>query len=288
MVEREIINIDEEKCTGCGECIPACPEGALQVIDGKARLISDLFCDGLGACIGECPEDAITVEKREAEPYDEEKVMENIIEQGENTIKAHLEHLQEHGEEDLLQEALEVLEAEGIENPLTKESADEMENEAGHSGCPGAQAQSFGKEKNKAEETTATKGLASKLEQWPVQLHLVPPAASYFQGTDVVLAADCVAYSVGDFHAHFLEDKSLAIACPKLDRELDYYQQKLIEMIDEAEINTLTVLTMEVPCCRGLLKLAREAAEAADRKLPVKSIEVSIQGEILNEKWVDL
>jgi len=118
MVKREIIKIDEEKCTGCGLCVPNCPEGALQIIDGKARLVSDLFCDGLGACIGNCPEEAISVEEREAEEYDERRVMENIVKQGKNTIKAHLQHLKDHGSDKYLKEAKEYLEEKVIENPM--------------------------------------------------------------------------------------------------------------------------------------------------------------------------
>lgn len=118
MAKRKIIKIDEDKCTGCGQCIPNCPEGALRVIDGKVRLVSDLFCDGLGACIGHCPEDAITIEERESEVYDERRVMENIVRQGKNVLRAHLEHLKAHGQNKYLKEAVEFLEERGIENPL--------------------------------------------------------------------------------------------------------------------------------------------------------------------------
>ncbi len=290
-VTREVVKIDEEKCTGCGDCIPACPEGALQIIDDKARLISDLYCDGLGACIGECPEDAITIVEREAEPYDERAAMENIVKKGENTIKAHLEHLIEHGEDELLREALDYLNEHDVENPLKKNKEVGNMRKPGQ-GCPGAQAMSFGSEgetsknRNKGEEEK-TGDVSSKLQQWPVQLHLVPPTAPYFREADVVLSADCVAYSAGDFHSRFLADKSLAIACPKLDQGQDQYIQKLVSMIDDAEINTLTVLTMEVPCCHGLLAMAKKAAQEARRNIPVKHIQVSIQGEVQKESWVN-
>ncbi len=277
-MKREIITIDEEKCTGCELCIPNCPEGAIQIIDGKARLISDLFCDGLGACIGHCPEGAITIEKREAEPYDEKKVMENIIKQGENVIRAHLKHLKDHGEQQYLDEAIEVLKEKNVEVPPV-ESEQQI-----HSGCPGAKAMTFSTAGESVE--TAGEKRRSELTHWPVQLHLIPPIAPHFQGRDILLSADCVAYSVGDFHRDFLKGKAVTIACPKLDDGQDVYLDKLVALIDTVKINTLTVMTMEVPCCGGLVNLAGQAAAAASRKIPIKSIVISIQGEILSEEWV--
>ena len=282
MPKRKIIEIDEEKCNGCGVCIPNCPEGAIQIIDGKARLISDIFCDGLGACIGKCPQGAITTIEREAEPYDEKKTMrENIIKAGKNTIIAHLKHLKEHGETKYLAEAMEVLKEEGIEINL-----DEFEcgcDHPPHHACPGAKMMDFSDEKKEVEETGTR---ASQLRQWPVQLHLVPPNAPYFQGKDVILVADCVGYSLGDFHKDYLKDRSIAIACTKLDSDTDVYVDKLTSMIDNAKINTLTVMTMEVPCCDGLFHLAKQAAEKASRKIPIKSLVVGIKGNILKEECV--
>ncbi len=285
---REVVKIDEEKCTGCGDCIPACPEGALQIIDGKARLISDLYCDGLGACIGECPVDAITVEKRAAEPYNEAAAMGNIVKKGPNTIRAHLEHLIDHGEEKLLEEALDFLEEKSLDNPLdpvNKKEENSMQNSL-KGGCPGSRSISF--ERTGNENPEATDEIASRLGQWPVQLHLVPPTAPYFQNSEVVLSADCVAYSFADFHRRFLEGKSLAIACPKLDQGQEQYLNKLKAMIDGAEIDTLTVLTMEVPCCRGLLRLAQKAISEAERNIPLKSIKITVQGELLAEEWISV
>lgn len=282
-MEREIIKIDEDKCTGCGLCVPGCPEGALQIIDGKARLISDLFCDGLGACIGECPEGAITVEKREAEPYDERKVMENIIKQGPNTIRAHLTHLKEHGETQFLKIALETLEEKNIDSPegfLPNEKP--AQHGHAHSGCPGSRIMQF--EESGAGQKNGD--VSSQLRQWPVQLHLVSPVAPYYQEADVVLAADCTAYAIGDFHQRFLKNKSLAIACPKLDEGQEIYLAKLKALIDDAKINTLTVVIMQVPCCGGLVRLAGKALESASRKIPVKKIVVGIKGEILQEEWL--
>jgi ferredoxin len=283
-MERDIIVIDEEKCTGCGVCIPNCPEGALQVIDGKCHLISDLLCDGLGACVGHCPEDAMTVEKREAEPYDEVKVMEDgIVPKGPNVIRAHLEHLRDHGQTTFLQQALDYLREHDIPNPL-------LEDKGGPGNvpcaCPGSKMMDFNEEEAADEGGDESGTRVSQLRQWPVQLHLVSPLAPYYQEKDVILSADCVAYTVGDFHKDFLKGKSLAIACPKLDSNKEVYIDKITALIDEAKINTLTVMIMEVPCCSGLLMLAKQAAENAERKVPIKCITVSLKGEILEEKWL--
>jgi Pyruvate/2-oxoacid:ferredoxin oxidoreductase delta subunit len=278
MTKRKIIKINEEQCNGCGACIPNCPEGAIQVIDGKARLISDIFCDGLGACIGHCPQDAITTEERDAEPYNEKKVMENIIKAGDNTILAHLNHLKDHGEKTYLKIALDFLEEKNITVPFKEE---QTTNHHACS-CPGAKTMDFSTEtKEKKTEHGIRK---SHLGHWPVQLHLVTPNASYFQGKNVLLVADCVAYALGDFHKDYLQDNSLAIACPKLDSNLDSYLQKLTTLIDDAHITSLTVMTMEVPCCRGLLALVQQAMSQASRKIPIKSIVVGIKGTIIKEE----
>jgi ferredoxin len=288
-MKRKIIYIDEELCNGCGQCIPNCPEGALQMIDGKARLISDLFCDGLGACIGECPVGAITIEEREAESYDERRVMENVMAQGEGVIRAHLAHLQEHGEQEYLQQAIAVLEEKGIAIDIPSPVAasvhahDHAVDLAGH-GCPGARVREFDAAATEAQ--TAAPAAPSQLRQWPVQLHLVPPSAPYFKDADVLLAADCTAYAYGDFHRGFLQGKRLAIACPKLDSNQDIYLDKLKALIDFAGIRSLTVLTMEVPCCRGLLQLARKAADEAERKIPIQWMEIGVQGDVLQEQAV--
>jgi ferredoxin len=279
MTKRKIIKINEKKCTGCGLCIPNCKEGALQIVDGKARLISDLFCDGLGACIGHCPEGAIKIEEREAEPYDEKKTMlQNIIPAGTNTIRAHLEHLRDHNQKDLLKQALKVLKEKGLDNPLE----DKMEHKH-FEGCPGSRMMDF----QEAVEVTPEEGKrVSKLRQWPVQLYLVPGTAPFFQGRDVVLAADCVAYSLADFHKDHLDGKSLAIACPKLDSEQEVYIDKITSMIDDAKVNTITVMTMEVPCCQGLVRIANQARDSAKRKVPIKHITVGIQGDVKTEVWL--
>ena len=282
-MQREIIKIDEDRCTGCGLCVPGCPEGALQVIDGKARLISDLFCDGLGACIGECPEGAISVEKREAEPYDERLVMENIVNAGPNTVRAHLAHLKEHGQNTLLEEALAVLKEKNLDIPPGFLKKPSVQHGEAAGGCPGSRMMNFNKSNEKPE---AAGNVSSQLTQWPVQMHLVSPGAPYYQNADVVLAADCTAYAAGDFHQRFLKGKSLAIACPKLDQGMEIYLSKLVALIDEARINTLTVVIMQVPCCGGLVNLARKALNQAGRKIPLKKVVVGLQGEILSDDWI--
>ena len=296
-MKRKIIEIDERKCNGCGLCIPACPEGAIQLIDGKARLISDLCCDGLGACLGHCPEGAITVEEREAAPYDERQVMDNILRQGPNVIRAHLEHLRDHGQNEFLAQAVAVLDEKGISNPLQQENQPMLHTELmtldasrstlhAHSGCPGARSVAFDTPSAPAPGGDESGRRLSQLTHWPIQLHLLSPAAPQYQGRDVLLAADCVAFTVGDFHRDHLKGKSLAIACPKLDQGQEIYVEKLKALIDMAKVNTLTVMIMQVPCCMGLLKLAQTAASEAKRKVPVKCVVVSLRGEILQEEWV--
>ncbi len=290
-MKRQIITIDEHKCTGCGDCIPGCPEGALQVIDGKARLISDLFCDGLGACIGHCPTGAMKIVTREAEPYSEKRVMhESIAKGGANVIAAHLHHLMDHGQNEFVQQALEYLEEQGIANPLERETVrDALSHHPAHAGgCPGSRTIDFNT-RGKSDAAVATMPgvpLQSALRQWPIQLHLVSPQAPYFQGSDLLLAADCAAFAVGDFHGKFMRGKSLAIACPKLDSEMDIYVEKLAAMIDMSRVNTITVAIMEVPCCGGLMSIVAEAQRKASRKVPVKKVVISLQGETLSEEWV--
>lgn len=292
-MKRDVVKIDEALCDGCGNCITGCHEGALQLIDGKARLISDLLCDGLGACIGHCPQGAITIEKREAEPYDEIKVMRMMIEKGKNTVVAHMKHLKEHGETGFLKQAVGFLKENEASipfdiNEVIKEIhglrvAGMHAHQGG--GCPGSQAQTINRPASgfsMVQDNQAT----SELRQWPVQMHLINPSASYFQNSDLLLAADCVAFAMGNFHQKMLKGKSLAIACPKLDQGQGVYTDKLVALIEQARINTLTVAIMQVPCCGGLLQMAKNAVAQANRKIPVKLLVISIEGEILKEEWV--
>ncbi len=269
-MKRKIIRIDNEKCNGCGDCIPNCPEGALQIVDGKARMVRDLLCDGLGACIGHCPQGAIAVEEREAEAYDERTVMAGIYSQGERAVEAHLKHLRDHNDEGSLRQALHFL----------RERGASVEAPRSPSGCPGTQPSSF-----LTQISTADSG-GSRLTHWPIQLHLINPMAPHYRRSDLLLAADCVAYSAGDFHGAYLNGRTLAIGCPKLDDNQEVYLSKLTTLIDAAEVNSLTVMIMQVPCCSGLFNLARSAVVRASRKIPIKYVVVGIRGEILQQGTV--
>ncbi len=288
---REVVKINEELCDGCGLCVPECHEGALQVIDGKARLISDLMCDGLGACLGHCPLGAITIERREAEPYNEKKVMEMMVKKGKNTVIAHLKHLKEHGETGFLKEGVSYLKEHAAFldfNPgevMSEVHGDTLSHAHHGGGCPGSRAVTF-EPKTVAMETNSG-SQPSELRHWPVQMHLVNPEAPFFRNSDVLIAADCTAFATGRFHSHFLRGKSLAIACPKLDSDTEIYVEKIRRMIDEAQVNTITVMIMQVPCCMGLLQMVKAAASHARRKVPVKLVVVSIEGEILKEEWTE-
>lgn len=267
-MKRKIIKIDEEKCNGCGQCIPNCPEGALQLIDNKARLISDLFCDGLGACIGTCPLGAISFEEREAEPYDEGKVMENIVRQGTNVIAAHLAHLQDHGETELLRQAIAFLKANNIDIPNFHKG-----------GCPGAAARHMRRDTG---SSTADYPLQqeSLLQNWPVQLMLLNPRAPYLKGADLLVAADCVPFAYADFHRRFLQGKIMVTFCPKLDRTIEQYIDKLALIFESQDIRSVSVVHMEVPCCSGTLRIVEEAQKKAQKIIPVKEYTISIHGEI--------
>ncbi len=309
-MERDIIKIDEDLCNGCGQCVPNCHEGALQVIDGKVRMVSELMCDGLGACIGHCPEGAITIETREAEPYNETLVMSQMVKKGINTVKAHMKHLKDHGETGYLQEAASFLKSHrheidfepeqviaevhnyrknigSVSVPATSglKASQAIGAEHHGGGCPGSRTMVV---ERPVENRTGMQppNQPSELRQWPVQMHLVNPDAPYFRGADLLLAADCVAFSLGNFHNAHLKGKSLVIACPKLDHGTDIYISKLTSMIDVAMINTITIMMMEVPCCGGLLQMVRTALQNASRKVPVKKIIVGISGNILQEEWI--
>jgi NAD-dependent dihydropyrimidine dehydrogenase PreA subunit len=280
-MRRKIINIDQGKCTGCGICISDCPEGALQVIDGKARLVGDLLCDGLGACLKSCPENAISVEEREAEPYNELKVLANIIPQGTNVLLAHLQHLKGHGQAEYLQQALSYLHDQGIAVNLPQ-AAGGMRPAAAH--CPGSQAMSLPSQANFREDTLVRQ---SRLTHWPIQLHLISPSAPHYRNSDLLIAADCVAFTNAEFHKDFLNGRTLAIACPKLDSHQDVYVEKLTALIDQAKVRSILVMIMQVPCCGGLLRLVVEAARRASHQAPVTCLTMSLQGQVLSETPVE-
>jgi ferredoxin len=278
-MKRKIIKIDEDKCTGCGNCIPDCPEGALQIIDGKARLVSDLFCDGLGACVGACPEGAMTVEERDAEPYDERKVMENIVKQGPNTIKAHLRHLKEHGETEYLNQAMEFLREKVGHVP----DFEEQQSGCAGGGCPGSKSVNLREEKSESPPDVQPQNikLKSELRQWPVQLKLINPNASYFDDADLLIAADCAPFAFASFHQRFIKDKITINLCPKLDSDIQQYIDKLAEIFTKHPINSITIVRMEVPCCGGTTKIVEEALKKSGKNIIVKEYTISINGEII-------
>ncbi|MGD0280117.1 MAG: 4Fe-4S binding protein [Smithella sp.] len=257
-MKRKVIKIDEKKCTGCGLCVPECHEEAIKIINGKAKLIKDAFCDGLGACLGECPEGALSIEEREAESFDEKLAQETIA----------------------CRKKKDVFSRKGQSAPQNLH----VMSPAGC--CPGSAHAIFeGKPQASASELPACTQ-PSELSHWPVQMHLINPAADFLHGKDLLLAADCVAFALGDFHARFLKGRTLAIACPKLDEGQKEYIEKVRRMADEAKINTLTVIIMQVPCCRGLIQIARAGLNKATRKVPLKAVIVSIKGDVLSEEWI--
>jgi NAD-dependent dihydropyrimidine dehydrogenase PreA subunit len=277
-MERQIIRIDEAKCDGCGLCCQGCPEGALQLIDGKARLVSEITCDGLGACIGECPQGAITVETRAALPYDERAALQQILPQGMGTLRAHLKHLYDHGQTTFLDQALTYLGERGLSIP-------DYQEKPMHDGCPGTAPRAL--PRASAPNQNPRLPLVSQLTQWPVQLHLISPQHPAFLGSDLLLAADCTAFAMADFNQQWLPGKQLVIACPKLDQGQEIYLDKLQALIDQAEVNTITVMIMEVPCCGGLVRLAQTAASRAARRIPIKVVVVGLDGEIRRQEWVN-
>ena len=279
-VRRKIIRIDEEKCNGCGDCITGCPEGAIQLIDGKAKLVKENYCDGLGACLGNCPQGAIILEEREAEPYNEQLVMQHLMKQGKDSVKNHLNHLHEHGEYEKFQEAIEFLDRNRNAYKPLEISLNSKAQPAPHRGCPGSQ--SFEMKKPEIRTSNAQKA-PSALTHWPIQLHLINPGAPYFVNADLLLAADCVPFALANFHESYLAGKKLTIGCPKLDHDQEIYYQKLVTLIDSARVRSITVMIMEVPCCMGLLRIAQQAASAAKNKIPVHTIIVSRSGEICKE-----
>ncbi len=242
MATRKIVQIDEAKCTGCGLCIPNCAEGALQIVDGKARLISDKFCDGLGACLGHCPEDAITIIEREAEEFDEK------------AVEVHL-HRQK--------------EATHILQPKPQPE---------FSGCPSSRVLQF-QASQPSGDSGPRKSAVSQLTQWPVQLKLVPIDPPYFQNADLLIAADCVPFAYPDFHQDFLKGKAVVVGCPKLD-DIQLYREKLTAIFKANSIKSVTVPYMEVPCCFGLVKATEEAIEASGKPIPLKKVKIGIRGEI--------
>lgn len=234
MAIRNIINIDEDKCNGCGNCVVDCAEAALQIVNGKAKLVKELYCDGLGACIGGCPTGALTIVQRESDPFDEAATEKHVHE------------------------------ARKKEEPC---------------GCPSTKSVDFGEKRPASHVAADTR---PELTNWPIQLKLVATAAPYFNDADLLLAADCTAFSVANIHSSFIKGKKVVIACPKLD-DAQFYYEKLTEMFRENAIRSVTVLRMEVPCCGGLAYVAKQALQASKKEIPYSEVVIGIKGDILNE-----
>jgi Fe-S-cluster-containing hydrogenase component 2 len=244
-VMRKIIEIDEERCDGCGLCVPACAEGSLEVIDGKARVISDNLCDGLGACLGECPNDALRIVEREAEEFDEEAVDKFLAE---------------------------------------KEIKQKAQKQVIATGCPSARIQQFVEPKAKGSFPAAgLQGAAdqSALGHWPIQIHLVPPKAPFLKNADLLVLADCVPVAFPTLHRDFLQGKAVMMGCPKLDNA-ESYIQKFTQIFRTAGVRSITAVVMEVPCCSGLPMIVKKALDDAGVDIPLKEVVVSTRGEILS------
>jgi Fe-S-cluster-containing hydrogenase component 2 len=237
-VLRKIIRIDEKKCNGCGECLSSCAEGALALVDGKARLVKEKYCDGLAACLKQCPQGALSIVEREAEDFDE---------------AATQQHLQKTA----------------------------LKERAAPCACPGSAVREIEKPDAAAQLTTGQRQ-ESVLSHWPVQLALVPASAKFLEGADVMLVADCVPVAYPNLHQDFLKDHAVLVACPKLD-DAEAHLVKLAEIFKKANIRSLTILHMEVPCCSGLVHIARQALKLSGKDFPVKEVTIGIRGEIKND-----
>lgn len=250
MAIRKIVNIDEDKCNGCGLCVPNCAEGAIKIIDGKARLIADNLCDGLGACLGECPQGAITISEREADEFDEAAVHVHLNKKEEQSCSQH------HGQ---------------------------GQHHHGGGGCPGSRAMEINRQNNSAKAAAVSSGdievkIKPQLTQWPVQLMLVPESAPYFENADLLITADCVPFAYPNYHLDLLKGKKVVVGCPKLD-DIGYYVEKLTGILKNNKINSVTVAFMEVPCCGGIVRAAETALEMSGKNILLNKIRISMNGE---------
>ena len=245
-VNRKIIEIDEELCDGCGQCVPSCAEGALQIVDGKARLVADIYCDGLGACLGECPTGALTIVEREADDFDEE----------------------------------------AVEEYLSSKAKEEPSHEATlPCGCPSTQLQSFVPSASceEANKPAVQECTVSALAHWPVQIKLVPPTAPFLKGADLLVAADCSPVAYPNFHRDFLKGKAIMVGCPKFD-DVQEYIQKFADIFSVADIKSVTVVVMEVPCCQGLPVIVEKGMEKAGKRIPIEKVVIGLKGDVLNRE----
>jgi ferredoxin len=264
---RKIVQINEELCDGCGLCVPSCAEGAIQIINGKAKLVSDRLCDGLGACLGECPRGAISIIEREAEAFDESLAQKVLRSNQAPTEKRFSFHKPAHAE------------------PHTSAAAFRLHAERVGGSCPGARVLQFETPPNNvvSDAVSAEPERRSQLRQWPVQLALVPPTAPYLQNAHILLAADCVPFAYADFHDRMLKGKALLVGCPKLD-DVQWYIQKLAQIIAVAQPSSITVAYMEVPCCAGLVRAAQLAAASANPEVKIQPLMVTVSGQLAEEQ----
>lgn len=245
-VKRKIIKIDEERCDGCGLCVPSCAEGAIEVVDGKAKVISEKFCDGLGACLGECPNNALHIEERVAEEFDEGAVEKHLCAEKEQTP---------------------------TELPILP------------CGCPSTQIRTFVPQNacsNANEPSIHTSSSPSALGHWPIQIRLIPPSAPFLKHADLLVIADCAPVAYPALHRDFLKGKAVMMGCPKFD-DVEGYVEKFTEIFKIADIKRVTVLDMEVPCCSSLPQIVRKSMEAAGKQIPLREVVVTSRGEIMEE-----
>jgi NAD-dependent dihydropyrimidine dehydrogenase PreA subunit len=256
-VTRQMIVIDEDLCNGCGLCIPACPEGALEIINGKAVLVRESYCDGLGACLGDCPEGALSVEEKLVDDYDEQAVIETLKEKSPELVIKHHEHMKKHKAESA--------------PPVAR-------------ACPSAKMMNWGETEPIQQPEIKQQ---SRLRQWPIQLHLVPPSAPYFKNADISILATCSAFSYGNFHNDYIKDKSIVIACPKLDRT-EPYLDKLTHIFKNGRPRSIEVVVMEVPCCTGLVYMVIQAIKNSGLDIPLTAIRLGIKGDFLDSEKIDV
>ncbi|MDO9581749.1 MAG: 4Fe-4S binding protein [Desulfomicrobium sp.] len=257
-MKRKIIEIDDEKCTGCGQCVTGCAEGALAIIDGKARIVRDMFCDGLGACIGHCPEDALHIIEREADDFDEEAAMEHVRKMG---GVGHPQHP-----------------AAGHGCP----SAQVSTRTPGHGGCPSA---GMMRMTPSQQANTGTGQVGSALSHWPIQIRLIPPHAPFLQDADLLIAGDCCPVATPDFHGRFLAGRTIMLGCPKFDNAGEYVE-RLAQVFAQNRINSVTILEMEVPCCSGLSGIVGQALVRSGRDIPAVRAIVARDGKVSEEKFI--
>jgi ferredoxin len=266
-MKRKIIEINEDLCNGCGNCINICAEAALELVNGKAKLVKDFFCDGMGACLDVCPTDALKVVEKESEEYDVAKTYAHVKEKrgGEAAMSV-------HGIGKVNQDSAGIMEKDSEDKPMK-------------CGCPGSMMRDMRSEDGgcgggECGDTTKIEA-ASALNQWPIQLHLLTPEAPYFQDADLVISADCVPFSYPNFHEKFLKGKTLIMFCPKLDSEQEIYLEKLTEIFKLRNIKSITLVHMEVPCCGGVGSLVEQALNESGKNIIIKDYTISIAGEIV-------